>query len=616
MTPDPWGIEDGYWDIRGQWHETTDAMRRQLRMAMGGLGDVDDPPPQTRPVWFVREGSAPAIQRPARLVLEDGTEVDAADSLPADLPLGYHELHPNDGGPTTRLVVAPDRCHGRDGRGWAWSAQLYAARSSRSWGIGDLDDLRRLVEWSGELGARYVAVNPLHATKPLPEQEPSPYFPSSRLYRNPLYLCIESVPGYDPEDAVLAEAAAAGRAMNEARTIFRRHVHSLKLAALERLWAVFDRDPRFDAYVAEQGAALRRYATYCALAERHDGGWTSWPSEHRRVDSAGVERFAAEHAHRVQFHSWVQWLLDEQLAAVGGAGTAVLGDLAIGVDADGADAWVWRDAMAPGVRIGAPPDEFNIAGQDWGLPPFVPWRLRALGYAPFVQVIRAAMRHCGALRIDHVMGLFRLYWIPEGCTAEEGSYVRFPGTELLDIVALESARAGVEVVGEDLGTVEDEVRADLASRGVLSYRVAWFEPEPPEHYPVDALAAITTHDLPTIAGVWTEHDLDDQRRAGVSPNVDGHETQRARLRELTGLDGDAPVEDVVRAAYRRLARAPSRLVAATLDDALGVAERPNIPGTTAERPNWSLALPLPLEDVFAAEDVREVASCLQRRDED
>jgi 4-alpha-glucanotransferase len=236
--------------------------------------------------------------------------------------------------------------------------------------------------------------------------------------------------------------------------------------------------------------------------------------------------------------------------------------------------------------------------------------VRAIGYEPLVQTIRAALRHSTALRIDHVMGLFRLFWIPEGCTAAEGGYVRYPGTELLDIVALESARAGAEIVGEDLGTVEDEVRDRLAERCVLSYRLVWFEPGPPESFPEAALAAVSTHDLPTIAGVWTGADLADQKQAGVDPNVAGLEAHRRRLCELTGLGDDAPVDEVVLATYRRLAKAPSVIRAASLEDALAVRERPNLPGTTVERPNWSLALPLPLEEVLTDPRPRAVAAVL------
>jgi 4-alpha-glucanotransferase len=293
-------------------------------------------------------------------------------------------------------------------------------------------------------------------------------------------------------------------------------------------------------------------------------------------------------------------LLDEQFAAAG-TEIALLGDLAIGFDPGGADAWVWQDVVAQGVHVGAPPDEFNAEGQDWGLPPFAPWKLRAVGYEPLVQTVRSALEHCGALRVDHVMGLFRLFWIPEGGTPADGTYVRFPDTELLDIVALESARAGAVIVGEDLGTVEDEVRAQLTDRGVLSYRLVWFEPEPPEQFPTQALAAVTTHDLPTLAGVWTG--ADEQADAGL----------REHLVELTGHAVDAPIDDVVVATYARLAQAPSMVVTATFDDALRVKQRPNLPGTTTARPNWSLALPSPIEEFVDDPVVAEIAAALRRR---
>jgi 4-alpha-glucanotransferase len=293
-------------------------------------------------------------------------------------------------------------------------------------------------------------------------------------------------------------------------------------------------------------------------------------------------------------------LLDEQLATAG-AEIALLGDLAIGFDPGGADAWVWQDTIARGVRVGAPPDAFNAEGQDWGLPPFVPWKLRAVGYEPLVQTVRAALDHCGALRIDHVMGLFRLFWIPEGSEANDGTYVRFPDDELLDIVALESDRAGAVIVGEDLGTVEDEAREQLTERGVLSYRLVWFEDEAPEEFPEQALAAVTTHDLPTIAGVWSG--TDEQADAKL----------RDRLVALTGLPVTATVDDVVLEAHARLAQAPSMVVTATLDDASRVEERPNLPGTTVERPNWALALPRPLEELMADPVVAQVAEALQQR---
>lgn len=601
MSRDAWGIEDGYWDIAGQWHDTPAPTRRALRVAMGGLSDVPDPPPASRPVWFVRHGAAPSIERPAQLVLEDGTRLNAAAQLPPDLPLGYHDLLPSDGGPTTRLIVAPARCHVPEAlRTWGWSAQLYAARSRASWGIGDLGDLATLARWSASLGAGVLGINPLHAARPGLQQVPSPYSPSSRRYRNPLYLRIEDVPGFSPSDLSLALAADAGRELNSERVIDRDAVYALKLSALELLWSTFGDDAGFDAYTARGGSALRQFAVYCALAERYGGGWTDWPSEYRRPDSPSVTRFAAAQHQRIRFHCWLQWLLDEQLAAAG-AEMALLGDLAIGFDPGGADAWVWQDTVAQGVRVGAPPDAFNADGQDWGLPPFVPWKLRAVGYEPLVQTVRAALEHCGALRIDHVMGLFRLFWIPVGGEPMDGTYVRFPDNELLDIVALESERAGAVIVGEDLGTVEDEVREQLTERGVLSYRLVWFENEPPEAFPAQALAAVTTHDLPTIAGVWS----------GADEQADAE--QRDRLVELTGLPATAAVDDVVVAAHARLATAPSMVVTATLDDALRVEERPNLPGTTTERPNWSLALPRPVDDIMGDPVVTQIAHSLAER---
>ena len=600
MASDVWGIDDGYWDIAGQWHETPEQTRQALRVAMGGLADVADPPPATRPVWFVRQGNSPSIDRPAELALEDGTRLDTATELPPDLPLGYHDLLPSDGGPTTRLIVTPDRCTlPPDLYTWGWSVQVYATRSTHSWGIGDLGDLSTVARWAAAQGAGVVGINPLHAATPGASQEPSPYFPSSRRFRNPLYLRIEDVPGFDPGDEATAAAQKIGRELNVERTIDRDGVYAVKLAALESLWTAFDGDPRFDAFVARGGSPLRQFATFCALAERHERGWLDWPSDLRRPESPSVTRFAAASHERVRFHCWLQWLLDEQLAAAG-AEIALLGDLAVGFDPAGADAWIWQDVIARDVRVGAPPDSFNAGGQDWGLPPFVPWKLRAVGYEPFVQTVRAAIEHCGALRIDHVMGLFRLFWIPEDGTPADGTYVHFPATELLDIVALESARAGAVIVGEDLGTVEDAVREQLADRGVLSYRLVWFEHERPEEFPTQALAAVTTHDLPTIAGAWTG--ADDQADHGL------HE----QLAELTGLSGEAPVDEVVVAAHARLAKAPSMIVTATLDDALCIPERPNLPGTTSERPNWSLALTSTLEELMVDPLVVNVADALHR----
>jgi len=612
VAADAWGIDEGYEDALGAWRATAPATRAALLAAMG-LAEPAGGPPRADGVRVLRAGARGAVAPPGELVLEDGTALRVSGALPPDLPLGYHALHPDGGGPV-RLVVAPPACFLPQGlREWGLAVQLYALRSAASWGIGDAGDLRELARWSaGALGGRLVLVSPLGAGTPVTPLEPSPYFPSSRRYRDPLYLCVEEVPGAAGRARDLAPLAAAGRALNGQRRIDRDAVLGLKLAALGRLFAGFAGHPAFDRYCAEQGGALTEFATFCALAERHGRAWRAWPAEYRRPDAPAVRRFA-ESAERVRFHRWVQWLLDEQLARAARE-ARIVQDLPVGVDPDGADAWAWQDLLARDVTVGAPPDRYVPRGQDWGLPPFVPHRLRAAGYEPFVQTLRAALRHAGGLRLDHVMGLFRLFWIPRGLGPGQGAYVRYPADELLGIVALESWRARAVVVGEDLGTVEAGVRERLAAERVLSCRVLWFEEGAPAGFPALALASVTTHDLPTIAGLWTGSDVREQRALGLAPNEEALGAIRGRLRVLTGAPEGAPVGEVVRRTHRLLADAPSVMITATLEDVLELEERPNMPGTTrAVRPNWSVALPLTLEALRDDPRPRAVAEALGRR---
>ena len=440
-------------------------------------------------------------------------------------------------------------------------------------------------------------------------QQASPYFASSRCFASPLYLRVEDVPGA-AEVADLDRLAGEGRALNDDRLIDRNRVWALKSAALETIFAsrAGRDDDGFDAYLAERGDALEGFATFNALAERHGLPWQDWPGELRRPDSAEVRAFAAgrEGAARIRYHAWLQYQLDRQLAAVQGPG--LIADLAIGVDAGGADAWIWQDSFAPGMRVGAPPDEFNTLGQDWGLPPWDPWRLRAGDYEPFVQTVRAGLRHAGGLRFDHVMGLFRLYWIPSGMSPAEGTYVRYPYWDLINILALEAARAGAYVVGEDLGTVEDHVRAELRERRVLSYKLLWFEDAKPADWNAAALGAITTHDLPTVAGVWTGHDLEAQRRLGLDPNEEASAALRFKLVSWTGATPSSELGDVIGSAYGLLAEAPCRVLTVGLDDLAGVEERPNMPGTVDEWPNWCIALPRPIEELQSEELARAVTA--------
>ncbi|MGH9213748.1 MAG: 4-alpha-glucanotransferase [Acidimicrobiales bacterium] len=612
MATDPWGVDDGYWDKWGNWHATTEDTALRIRQVMGADGfDGEEPaPPVQRAIWVVDAGAAAPLLGPCEVVLEDGSQLRAEATLPPDLPIGYHQLNPIGDGETTRLIVTPGRCHVPDElRTWVLAVQLHACRSGRSWGIGDLGDLWRLAVWASVRGAGMVAVNPLHAPRLAGGVEPSPYYSSSRRWRNPLYLQIDEIPGAtdDPEIAALAEQA---RRLSEQRLLDRERVWTLKRAALDRLWARLGPDLRLDRWRADQGHDLETYARFCALADHHGTGWSAWPDEHRHPTRPGVARFAVDQPDRVAFWAWLQLLLDDQLTRAGD-GLPLLHDLAIGVDPDGGEAWAYQDLLALDARVGAPPDEFNPEGQDWGLPPFVPWKLREATYEPLVRLWRSALSQGGGLRIDHVMGLFRLFWIPPDDTAAAGAYVRYRSDELLAILAVESTRAGALVVGEDLGTVEDGVRDTLSAAGVLSNRLVWFEAEPPEAFPAQALAAVTTHDLPTVAGVWTGEDLADQRAAGVDVNEARAAQLREKLVSASGCPADAPVEDVVVGVHRRLARAPSYLVQATLEDALAVTQRPNLPGTGAERPNWSLALPMPLDEVLDDPLVNKVAAAMR-----
>jgi len=606
---DAWGIADGYHDAFGEWRVPSPTTREALLSAMGAEGDA--PPPA--PVIVRRAGERIEIPEPARLVLEDGPERDVDGTLAGDVPPGYHELRPRDDGPPIRLIVSPGRCPVPARRSWGWAVQLYATRSSESWGMGDLADLRRLGRWAAGLGASTILINPLSAALPLRTQQASPYYPSSRRFVNPLYLRVEEVPGASGLGGGLERLSAAGRALDADRVIDRARVFDLKMEALERLWAKgTGAGDDFERWVRERGASLWEFAIFCVLVEHHGGGWHGWPSEHRRPTSPAVARFADAHAERVRFHEWLQWLAERQLAAAA-TEIGIMQDLPIGVDPGGADAWAWQDALATGASVGAPPDRFVTRGQDWGLPPFVPHRLRALGYGPFIETIRASLRRGGGLRIDHVMGLFRLFWIPRGLPPAQGAFVRYPADELLAIVALESQRAGSIVVGEDLGTVEEGVRERLAAEGILSYRVAWFEEHPPADYPELAMAAVSTHDLPTIRGLWTGADVAEQRRLGLVDDDAALDSTRARLVQLAGQPEDAAVSDVIEAVHARLAEAPSLLVTATLDDALAVSERPNVPGTSSERPNWSIALPLTLEALERAPLPRRIAAILSER---
>jgi len=612
MSRDAWGIDAVYEDASGKKQTVSRESLEAIRSAIGRPRNA----PQSlfeEPVKVVRHGEPLTVPAPAELRLEDGSVMAVRDRLPNELPVGYHDLVPMTGSSSTKLIITPGHCHlPSDLKMWGWSAQVYATRSRQSWGMGDLADLRRLAEWADSTGAGMILINPLNAVLPTPTQEASPYSPSSRRYRNPLYLRIEDVPGAERIEADLRRLAASAQALNEERKVDRDRVYQLKLDALSKLWECFRGDAEFDAFQRDAGRSLDQFAIFNVLVERHGGDWRQWPSEYRRPEARDVERFAQEHGDRLRFHKWLQWLLDRQLKHAAEP-VALMQDLPVGFSPQGADAWVWQDLLALDMTIGAPPDLYNKIGQDWGLPPFIPHKLRTAAYEPFIQTVRAAMRHSGGLRIDHVMGLFRLWWVPRGSTPKEGAYVRYQADELLGIIALESQRASAVVVGEDLGTVEKGVREQMAELDMLSYRLLWFEDEAPTEYPEKALAAITTHDLPTLAGIWTGVDLELQRRSGLDPDRAAAEKFRQKVVQTSGVDPRADLETAVIHTLEQLAAAPSVIVMAMMEAACLTPERPNMPGAEGKYPNWSLGLPRLLEEIETAAWPRRLAEIFSRR---
>ncbi len=578
---------------------------------------------------------------------------EATFVLPADLPLGYHEVHLRsaDREFCTPLIVTPAwlglpaRLGSR--RIWGLATQIYSVRSKNSWGVGDLGDLTDLAVWAGaQHGAGYVLVNPLHAAAPTRPMEPSPYLPTSRRFTNPLYLRVESVPEFAalPKRGRVWKLRSAVQARaRKLDSIDRDAAWSAKRTALKAIYRVprtAGRQLAFEAFKQREGKALDDFATWSALAEKYGSNWRKWPKALRHPATAEVADFVARHGSAVEFHRWLQWQLDDQLAQAQsqavrtGMALGIVADLAVGVHPDGADAWALQDVLALGVTAGAPPDEFNQLGQNWSQPPWRPDRLEELGYQPFRALIAAILRHAGGVRIDHIIGLFRLWWIPAGAAPTTGTYVRYNHDAMIGIVALEAYRAGAVVVGEDLGTVEPWVRDYLRARGVLGTSILWFEldregdggPLPAERWRELCLSSVTTHDLPPTAGYLTgEHvRLRDELGLLTRPAADELAEDRAQqaawldeLRRVGLLDDTADEEQVILALYRYLARTPSRLLALALTDAVGDRRTQNQPGTTDEYPNWRVPLtgpdgsPMLLEDVLTDPRAQRLAAAMQ-----
>ncbi|WP_158016869.1 4-alpha-glucanotransferase [Mycobacterium basiliense] len=586
---------------------------------------------------------------------------EASFMLPTDLPLGYHRVHLRSGDHETSaaLIVTPgwlglpEKLGSR--RAWGLATQLYSVRSQQSWGVGDLTDLADLALWSAyQHGADYVLVNPLHAAAPTTPMEPSPYLPTSRRFVNPLYLRVQAIPEFvdlPKRGRVRQLHADLQRQTDQLDIIDRDSAWVAKRAALKLIHRVpraAGRDLAYAAFRAREGRALDDFATWCVLAEKYGGDWHRWPKSLRHPDAPGVADFAEKHEDAIDFHRWLQWQLDEQLAAAqtratqAGMSLGVMHDLAVGVHPNGADAWALQDVLALGVTAGAPPDEFNQLGQDWSQPPWRPDRLEEHGYRPFRALIRAILRHAGGVRIDHIIGLFRLWWIPEGEPPTQGTYVRYDHEAMVGIVALEAHRAGAVVVGEDLGTVEPWVRDYLLLRGLLGTSILWFEldrdgsggPLPAERWREYCLSSVTTHDLPPTAGYLAGDHVRLREALGLLTRPAQSELQAAQaelaawLAELrrvgllmdgpdadreTGVDPENDAEQTILALYRYLGRTPSRLLAVALPDAVGDRRIQNQPGTTDEYPNWRVPLTGPdgrrvlLEDIFTD---RRVASLL------
>lgn len=598
---------------------------------------------------------------PALTALPEGTrllvstEQGETRASAAHLPPGVHRVTataPDGRTAEAHLIVAPAALPAPPARSYGLLVQLYSLLSRRSWGMGDLGDLGELAAWAGRtLGAGFVQINPLHAAVPGAPTDPSPYRPSSRRFPDPVHLRIEDIPefayvsGAENRDRLrtLSGRAAELReaVLGKGALIDRDAVWEVKKAALELVNEVPLGPGRLAAYrdfLAEQGPALEDHATWCALAEVHGPDWRTWPEGLRDPRSPETRRARRELTARVDFHSRLAWLTDTQLTAAqraareAGMQVGIVHDLAVGVHPGGSDAWAQQDTLAAGMSAGAPPDAFNARGQDWGLPPWRPDRLAACGYAPFRALLRSLFRYAGALRVDHVMGLFRLWWVPRGHPPTEGTYVRHDAEAMLAVLVLEASRAGAVVIGEDLGTVEPGVREALRERGVHGTSVLWFErdwegdrrPLPPGAWRADCLATATTHDLPpTAARLTGEHvELRDglglltrplaEERAEAAADTGEWLELLARLGLLHGTDGTAGSEEEARiqAVHRYLLRTPARMIGVWLPDGVGDRRPQNLPGTRDQYPNWRLPIadaqgrPMALEDLTTSPRLR------------
>lgn len=596
----------------------------------------------------------------------DGDRIERRElTLPFELPLGYHDLVlVNLDVAAMRLIVVPRTCFMpeplmRGEKRWGISAHVYSLRSRRDWGIGDFTSLRQLVDVASDASASAVGVNPLHALFLGDPERASPYSPSSRLFLNTLYIDVEQVDGFArcTQARQMAEAQRDDIERLRAQPLVDyARIATLKQAVLKEVFADYQKqtplgrdgafeDEDFHRFREVHGAdRLRRFAVFEALSEHFGGAvWQQWPEPFRDPHSREVAEFAETHHERIAFFEYLQWQADRQLGEVHrramGRGMAIglYRDLAVGVDPTGADAWSEQDVVVTQIHVGAPPDPFNMLGQDWGLPPLNPVALRDKAYEPFTAILRANMRHAGALRIDHVMALLHLYWIPADAAAKEGVYLAYPFEDLLGILALESQRNRCMVIGEDLGTVPEGFRERMALANVLSYRVLYFEKDGdrfkrPHEYPHLALACVTTHDLATLAGFWKGTDIELRRSLELYPSLAAEQSEwqgRTRDRETLlavlaeekllphqgdeGQAASAISPELVAAIHRYLALSPAVLLMVQIDDLTEEDKQINLPGTVNEYPNWRRRVSLPVEKLSAAPVTQALKQALRER---
>ena len=580
--------------------------------------------------WVLEDGRKGACDQVDRYVaprMIDGELVGRATfDVPHWLPLGWHRLVATvEGGhvESATLIIVPNTLSlpllESSRRVWGVNAQLYSTRSASSWGIGDASDLADLAAVCADKGADFLLINPVHASQPVSPLENSPYLPVSRRWLNPIYIRPESIEEY--ASLPQASRAAIEQLRDETRQfatredlIDRDRSWEAKRKALEAIFAVprsYHRQSQLDCFIERGGSELSNYALWCALVERE--GTIELPEDLARSSAPRVELERLELAERVDFYQWCQWVVAEQLehaqhvAREVGMEIGIMADLAVGVHPYGSEKWSRPELFASGMSVGAPPDVYSQQGQNWSQPPWSPRSLADSGYLPLRDMVRAALANAGAVRIDHILGMFRLWWIPDGCAATEGTYVYYDHEAMMGVILLEAQRAGAVVIGEDLGVVEPWVRDYLRERGVLGTSVVWFEKEGsgwplrPEHYRDRALAAVNIHDLPPTLGYI--RGIQTTLRSELGLLTDDIETVRAgdrleleqvgvRLHEYGCVDGAEPSErETVEGLYRYVAKTPSKLVVASLVDAVGDVRPQNMPGTGADQyPNWCVPL--------------------------